>query len=136
MNHKKQQLKTGKTQKKIIHDAIQHVYPAIQINNRQQIWNMKGYEHSATEEKTKYLATTNDRQKLQHGITKLDNEIRHMEKKKRIENIFTAWKTATQFLKTRKHDIILAKQPIIILCGSKRNKNTTNNKYENIKITT
>jgi len=36
---------------RIVHDALQHVYPEIKTNNNKQIWNLKGYEYATQEEK-------------------------------------------------------------------------------------
>ena len=42
-----------KRAKQIIHEALQHVYPAIKTTNNKQIWQLPGYEQATPGEKVK-----------------------------------------------------------------------------------
>ena len=49
--HKKTTTENWNHAIRIVHDALQHVYPEIKTNNNKQIWNLKGYEYATQEEK-------------------------------------------------------------------------------------
>ena len=109
--------------KSIPQQALGQTYPVAKNNRTTLTWEHKGYEHATPNEKQRHEQLTQERQRLQKTINRIDTQNNRMQKHHIQRTTIRAWGVMRDFLRKNKARMRWAATPAVDLAAKTRQGN-------------